>query len=51
MDDDDLLQATAIPIYRWDCPHCGEENEIPHGRDYGDEECESCGETVKVVEG
>lgn len=50
-DEEDLPTTTALTIYRWDCPECGEENELPYGMDFGDEECASCNVTVRVVQG
>lgn len=50
-DEEELPTVTVVVIHRWDCPECGFENEVPYGADFGDEECESCNVTVKVVTG
>jgi DNA-directed RNA polymerase subunit RPC12/RpoP len=39
--------ADAYPVWIWDCPHCGEQNESS-SQPGDDEECESCGEWVSI---
>lgn len=50
-DEEELPTATALIRYEWDCPECGETNEVPYGADYDEEECTSCNVTVKVTTG
>lgn len=43
------LEATPWIIYRWDCPACGEENELQPGLDLGEtEECVNCEAVVEM---
>ena len=48
-DRDDLPEAVAYTVTRWDCPVCGEVTEV---NDFDElepvETCEECGEEVRV---
>jgi hypothetical protein len=47
---DTELEANAFTRYQWDCPACGDVNDVETDPAGGIDECGECGALVRIVE-